>query len=241
MSHMQTYDVHTDTWILQSTVLQTPRLAAGAAVINNKLYIVGGGDFRLQDSSPEVFCIEDDGTCSYSAEYRLPRLKHQRRFHSVVPRNDEIYVIGGYDDDGGDMKVVEVINTSEYHRYDIEPMHDCRSFLSGVLYEDSIIVTGGHGSQGKLSSVETYSFKAKSWTYLPSMKVAREGHCSCVFDGCIYVVGGRNTNSIEIYNGVTKSWLLLETTWKIERCWSTLVQVLCEKNTEKSSIEDRVT
>ena len=222
MTHMQVYDANTDTWTRQPTVLSTPRWSASAVVINDKLYIVGGRESKPLRPSVETFCINSEtGHCSQYKGQRVPPPKNPRWFQSIATRGAEIFVLGGFDDNGKDLRSVEALHTTKFIRYDMPPMQQSRSFTSAVLFNDCLVAIGGHSEGTNLCSVESYSFETRSWSYLPCMNIAREGHSSCVFDGLLYAVGGKGTNSIDIFDSINMAWTLLKTSWKIERCWST--------------------
>ena len=205
--NIQTYDVENDVWKVHLMALPTPTCFAGAAVVNEKLYIVGGYDFRRKKrlSTVEVFDFNGDGF-SYTKDHKIPLLEDARTDHAVVTMNDEIYVIGGFDADENFLTSCEVINTSSHERYDISPLNEGRSHLAAVILDNYIIAIGGKCDFGRMSTVECYSFETKLWTFLPSMKTARWGHCACVYDRKIFVVGGQRTKSIEYFDLDTNTW-----------------------------------
>lgn len=226
-THMQVYDVLTDTWTMRPTVLDTTRRRASVTVLKDKLYLIGGRDWKLYDRpSVETYCISKDGNCTEYTGPQVPPVKNSRWFQSIVTRGDEIFVLGGCDDDGNDLSSVEVLHTTKFLRYDLPAMQQSRYFTSAVLFNDCLVAIGGHSEGGRLCSVESYSFETKTWFYLPHMNFAREGHSSCVFDGCIYTVGGNGRNDIEIFDSVT--WTVLKTYRTIGRCWSVSVVISSE-------------
>ena len=208
-ANIQIYDVNDDHWVCEEGVLRTSRTEAAAAVINGKLYIVGGmNNFFQRLSSTESFQI--NGTaCSPQSRDSVPKLKHARSFHSAVARKDSIYVIGGFD---GDFRLnsCESLNVVSRERRDIASLHKARNALAAVLFEDHIVAIGGFDGKDSLSAVESYSFAFNQWTVTRSMMIARSALCACVLDNKIYVVGGHRSNTIEVYDPRLLSWKLFE-------------------------------
>ena len=205
---IQTYNVDTDTWKIHKSVLSIPRCYAGAAVINDKIYLVGGWDIRekVRLSSIEVLSIEN-GTFMPCPDNVVPSLDYARTDHTVLSRRNDIIVIGGFDDNENYMKSCELINTFTRIRCDIAPLNEGRSHLAAVQFDDRIIAIGGKcGVYDKLQSIECYSFDTNMWSYLSEMRTARWGHCACVHDGKIFVVGGQRTRLIESYDPVNQVW-----------------------------------
>ena len=89
-------------------------------------------------------------------------------------------------------------------------LSDARGALAVVTHQDLIYVIGGENAPGRtLASVETYREGSKCWSKIKPMKTKRYYHSACVVNGCIYVVGGHNTPTIEKYDLTDgKSWMI---------------------------------
>jgi len=236
---IQTYDVDSNSWILQKNVLPVPRCNAAAVVLNDKLYFIGGYDFSSKNRlrTIDTFNIDENGSFSPETDLTLPSLKDARTDHAIVSRGDEIYICAGY---GGYaegvtktgnyentyIKTCEVVNTVTKERYNIANLKEGRQQPAAVIFDDQLLVIGGKaGMYDKLASVESYSFDTRQWTAFPPMNVARYGHCACVHDGKVFVIGGNRTKSIESYNPLTKSWTLHQEI-KVPRWGSSVAQVV---------------
>ena len=214
MSKIQIYDVETDTWTVSDATLKTPRYGAKAVAIENKIYVIGGHDGNTCLSAIEVLEMVD-GVVVQSDARDVPSLKKARSEHTLVVRNDEIYVVGGYSSSTDKelkkhLSSCEVINITTNTRYDIAPLNEGRSFHAAVLVNDKLIVTSGLGNGGyltRLSSVECYSFSKRQWSFLPALVTARSGHCSHVIDGKVYVISGTFPNTVECYDANPKTGL----------------------------------
>lgn len=215
---IQTYNVNSNMWNLQKSVLSVARYNASAAVLNNKLYLVGGYDVynRKRLKSVDSFCINQDGSYSRDDDDLRPlSLNEARTDHAALPRGNEIFVIGGFTEGATEtggyertyLKTCEVLNTVNGERYNIASLKEGRQHLAAVIFEGEILAIGGKGGvYEKLSSVESYSFATRQWSLLPGMSVARYGHCACVHNGNVFVVGGNRTKSIESYDPVKQHW-----------------------------------
>ncbi|VDM17696.1 unnamed protein product [Hydatigera taeniaeformis] len=132
------------------------------------------------------------GNARYCAPYR--------RNCSVAAFNDDVYIIGGKDDNGKSLSQVEKVNLRNGQIHSTTPMSSSRSGASAVASDRSILVFGGYDKTRNviLSSCEEYDPNADRWTSLPRMPTARYA------TGAIYipdvgelVVGG--------YDGIGKS------------------------------------
>ena len=219
--NIQIYDSDTDTWRVETNVLRTGRCVGGAAIIKGMLYIVAGFDPRYQSlSSIEVFNITADG-CTRCVAHSIPSLKEARCSFALVVRGDEMFILGGCDDDNANLQSCEVINTSTNKRYDLPPLNEARFGAAAVLHDDHLVVMGGlQGDNQFLKTVECYSFDTRSWTYLQPLTVPRVGNFSFVYNDKIFAIGGEyrtkfNSDhpetrkllySIECYDPATSTW-----------------------------------
>ncbi|KAL5106653.1 Kelch-like protein 12 [Taenia crassiceps] len=158
---------------------------------------------------------KDAGNLRYCAPYR--------RNCSVATLNDDVYIIGGKDDNGKSLSQVERVNLYNGQIHSTTPMSRPRSGASAVASDRSILVFGGYDKTRNvmLSSCEEYDPVADRqvecqrlqlphelvvhefgivcrWTALPNMPTARYA------TGAVYipdvgevVVGG--------YDGIGKS------------------------------------
>jgi hypothetical protein len=93
-------------------------------------------------------------------------------------------------------------------------MAEARSGAASVLLQDgTILVTGGEGASGVLSSAEFFS--AGSFAAAPAMNVARSRHAAVVLqDARVLVTGGKTsghgvTNAAEVYSPALNSWIVI--------------------------------
>jgi len=212
---LQIYNSETEEWEFLPSCLQHSRRYATACVVDDeKLFVIGGysesADAPGTRASVEVFNIAND-SCRKCEENGTVALSHGRMWHATVTKDRDIYVIGGSHRFEYTLKTCEVINADTYEVRTIASMSYGRRELAAVVFRNNIVAIGGLMGRHRLSSVEKYNADTDSWTFMPSMVVARHGHSGCIFDCKIFVVGGHGLSSVEYYDSETSLWTLLKT------------------------------
>ena len=194
----------------------TPRTESCAALLNEKIYMIGG----LNNEGKASYKVEyyDPKTDSWNASLPLPRpLDHA----AVAAYNGSLYVVGGYRSSNVPATVPSdklfIYNSLTNKWTEGKPLPEARgaltaNFINGILY-----VVGGVDGSGKVSNTNTaYDPVTNEWTDKKPMPTAREHLASAVVEGKLYVVGGRvgdlehNLNANEVYDPSTDSWASLE-------------------------------
>ena len=147
-----------------------------------------------------------------NSELRIP-------FHySSAILNNKIYFVGG-DDDGYrkdcyavplEYPVLLVLEDLHVERrgHTVVPFH-----LKGLLFA----VGGYNKTQQALNSVERYDSDEDIWTLMPPMLIKRQWPGACQFNNkLLYCFGGYQTNAIECFDIIKKTWELIELTKKHE-------------------------
>ena len=99
----------------------------------------------------------------------------------------EIVVAGGYY-----CKSVEVFNMTTKTWRTVSEMNECRSLASSVLYQGSMIVTGGYSDE-YLDSVEQLNLAKQHGQWMKcrfKLPVPSQGHVCVVYANCLLVIGG---------------------------------------------------
>ena len=216
LGNILVYNIDVDAWkmvdyplrntgqLTVESVLNTPRSHSSAAVINNKLYVIGGWSYKSAClSTGEVFLI--NGYQCTADEKEVPSLSGARSDHASVVVGSTIYILGGWNGKCY-LSTFESINVETGNRCSLAPLHEARYELAAVSFNKTILAIGGFNSSGRLSNIESYCIETKQWTIMPPMMSPRQGHCACVIDDVIYIIGGCDTNFIETC--VPASWTL---------------------------------
>jgi N-acetylneuraminic acid mutarotase len=211
-------DCFDDTMDQWTTVafMHTPRTYLSVAILNKKLYIIGGWN-------------NQDGIALTRVEYYDPTLNQcvtvspmtTARFgHSIGVLKGKIYAMGGsmggsdghntlcsvecYDEVTNQWTQVASMNIRRYQRYG-----QTVGVLNGKLY-----AVGGFDGKDWVSSVECYDEAINQWTLVAPMTTPRAGHNVCVSHGQLYAVGGETSenvilNSVECYDPGSNTWTLV--------------------------------
>ena len=185
--------------------LPTGRSAFSTAVVDGKIYLIGGtlsenersGPFGL--STVEVYNPENN-SWKRVADMPTPRSNTEA---AVV--DGKIYVVGGFSaidthmESTKILKIVEVYDPQTDTWESKQDMSEPRlSFGIGVV-DGKIYVMGGANffeNQWRLDHVEVYDSDTDVWHNHPSLLTRRDGFETAVVEDSIYVIGGRGWPSI---------------------------------------------
>ena len=208
MSLLQIYNLNADDWSVSSCRLRYPRFNACCAVVNNRLFVIGGTDGSGAClSAVEVFEINHKEQSLNSHSHPILHLSTARTDFSTAVKDENIFVLGGTGDQTSKNSInrlssCEVISTLRLQVKSMSPMKTPRSSHSSVIRDDFVVCSGGFEGgalRDRSSSVEKYCPTTDTWSPLPSLHIPRAGHCSYVLDDTIYVFGGNFPNSFETY------------------------------------------
>ncbi len=163
--------------------LHHKRAAAGAAVVGDKIVVVGGqADGKLVPQT-EVF----DGK-RWTDAARIPT---PREHLGAASDGRYLYAVGG-------RELSAAKNSGAFERYD--PASGRWTELAampkpaggvGVAYAAGrIVVVGGEGTTSASDDVQGYDIGRRTWSQLPPLSVARHGVAVAVINDSLYAVGG---------------------------------------------------
>lgn len=217
---VQVYDYKENTWTLRESCLPAPRQWSSAVVADGRLYVSGGYDDDTMVIVPTTLVFDINGTqcCRAASTAGHPELtmKQARMDHGLLVRDRVIYAVGGYCDDHVSLDSCESLDVATGQQCDIAPLNVSRNDVTAVMYQDSIIVLGGYHNENNgeidvLDSIEQYCFDADQWSVLPPMAEPRFRHCACVFEDRIFVIGGKDSDTVDVYDPDSSKWELYDT------------------------------
>ena len=197
-----------DSWTTMEP-LPTPRAWLGVAVVNGKIYAIGGDGGYGSTSVNEYSPITD--TWTTKTPMPTPRIL----FGTAVLEN-KIYIIGG---DRGNWDV-GITPTAVNEVYDpatdtwdtLTSMPTRRMAVSANVVDGKIYVIGG-GQKSPNTNLtptavnEVYDPETDTWTTKASIPTVVEYHTSAVLDNKIFIMGGAvNVNLNQIYDTETDTW-----------------------------------
>jgi N-acetylneuraminic acid mutarotase len=204
----------TGTWVAESQYNFTPRSDLSSAVVNGKIYVMGGDYYGAPTNILEVY---DPVTNLWSTPVTTGTFT-ARDSHTSAVVNGKIYVMGGYDASSPNaMTKLEVFDpaTNTWSAPATTGTFTGRGGLSSAVVNGKIYVMGGShsGLANTSNTLEVFDPATNSWstpvttgTFSP-----RSYFTSQVVNGKIYTMGGTNSsgigvNTFEVFDPATNTW-----------------------------------
>ncbi|MFB9176685.1 Hsp70 family protein [Dactylosporangium sucinum] len=177
---------------------------AGAAVVKNKLYVIGGftaQDPRKQIDSVWVYDLGQGDAGEWKQGPDLPKpLSHMG---VVVDRNDTLWVLGGWANDGATNQVMQL--SSDGLSWDQKaPLPEPRQTGAAVFDGSGIIYAGGTSKDGNATdTIFALNKTGDGWDSIGSLQHPRE-KLAAVSDGAgnVLFIGGIYKKQELVYNDV---------------------------------------
>ncbi len=179
--------------------LPTNRTGLAAAVVNDKIYAVGG----FYTDANEVY---DSASNAWSKAQPMPASRGGLAAASV---ESKIYCIGGATLGAGGPVATsknEVFDTTTGRWTEMEPMPTPRYQISANVVDGKIYVIGGSSGIYEYKALdvnEAYDLSTNTWSKKEALPVATSNYVSAVVEGRIYIIGNELT---QIYDPQTDSW-----------------------------------
>ena len=196
---VEVYDPETDTWERKRDM--TSFRSFGAAVVDGKVYAVGGSifnEFQRKWEATDIVEVYDPATDRWKKIGKMPAQPKRESFSTAVA-NDNIYVIGGKDRDlarlGNQMYLasIEEYNPRTNLWRKVTDMPFLKLAYATASAGNQIYLIGGYGlddkARGQLASVDVYDPVARRWDVAPPMLQSKTT-TAVVVDSTIYVLGG---------------------------------------------------
>jgi N-acetylneuraminic acid mutarotase len=191
----------------------TPREYAASAVLDGKVYVMGGL-LTTSDMVTNLVEVYDPVSNTWSAATPMPTA---RMGLVAAVMNGKIYAIGGKNELSPDgLHTVEefvpglVPGTGLWTTRN--PMHTPRYFAAAALLGGEVHVTGGGFGVTLLNSMEAYNPLTNQWRNRAAMPTARSQLTMAEANGRLYAVGGYGglvsqwLGAVEEYNPLTDLW-----------------------------------
>ena len=185
--------------------MSVPRNDLAAAVVNGKVYVVGGDSNSGRLTLTEEY---DPASNTWTTKASMSTARNRLAAAAV---GGIVYAIGGYN--GSFLSIVEAYNPATDTWTTKAPMPTPRyDFSVASVGEYIYAIGGGTGSvpATPISTVERYDPSTDTWTTMAPMPTVRAGLRCAVVDEKIYVSGGGNTtgllNTFEVYDTVSNTW-----------------------------------
>jgi non-specific serine/threonine protein kinase len=180
--------------------MSEPRAAGAAAVVGDRIVVVGGQADGALVGGTEVF----DGE-QWSAGAAIPT---PREHLAAASDGEYLYAVGG-------RNLSPDRNSGALERYDpaadswenLAAMPTPRGGLGAVIIGERMVAFGGETSSETLGTVEVYDIAANEWSRGPAMKTPRHGVAGVAFGGTAYALEGArrpgHTNSSAVVESLS--------------------------------------
>ena len=171
--------------------------------------------FSLYSISTLQYSFSQQGMDSiWTREADMPRLTTEA---TATALEDGIYVIGGYDEEGEGVGMVEMYNTTtNTWANDIAQLPLPLHHTSAASYDGKVYVAGGYmGDWTATDGLFIYDPQTNEWTQANPMPTPRGYPTADFVNGKLYVMGGdggdgydRALNATESYDPNTNQWTI---------------------------------
>jgi N-acetylneuraminic acid mutarotase len=209
-----------NTWQTMAS-MPTARQGLGAAVVDGKIYAIGGGT-----ESNEMY---DPASDTWTTKTSMPKTKAN---FGIAVYEDKIYCIGGVDeakDYGAYSSGVNFVYDTKTDSWSSiaalpTPVWD----ISANVVDGKIYVMGGQINKytpGMYTTniTQIYDIAKDNWSNGAPLPIVTQSYVSTILGGKIYIIGGFNPNLIgdrsnaknimQIYDPVNDSWTIIPGAW----------------------------
>ena len=161
-----------------------PRAAAGAAVVGNRLYVVGGvGPSGL---ARQAFVLD-------LVKRRWSRLAGiaPREHLAVTALGGRVYALGGrLAGIDTNLRTLEVLDPRTRRWRELPPIPHGRGGTGAAAVGTELVSAGGEEPSGAIASVYAYSTQTQEWRRLPDLPTPRHGVGVASLGRRFYVIAG---------------------------------------------------
>ena len=179
--------IENSTWRLGEE-MPTNRTEMTAAVLDDKIYLIGGADYGAGGAVSTVE-IYDPNTNQWTNGAPLPyALDHAP---SVVHKG-KIYVIGGFLEDKIPTNKLWIYDSTSDTWTEGAPLSSSRGALVAEVINDTIYAIGGvNSTHHPVTTNEAYNIENNSWSFREQSPKSKHHAASAVVSDSLYVLGGR--------------------------------------------------
>ncbi|XP_069564029.1 kelch-like protein 33 isoform X1 [Brachyistius frenatus] len=198
-------------WRRLGEIPDRPKFRHGVAVMEGRLYVVGGCYFYAKDDMMKSAYSYDPVEGSWK---KLADMLEFRSNFSVVVHEERLYAIGGDKEINTNTDSVEMYNSDTDSWSFAQPLDQALSGYAATNMNEGIFISGGFNSKYVcLVSMFLYH-PERGTTYLADMTHDRAQHCMEALRGHLYVAGGvcnlrkfyTDRLACEMYDPVSDSW-----------------------------------
>ncbi|XDV14818.1 hypothetical protein PO909_015001 [Leuciscus waleckii] len=205
---IEQYCLRRDTW-RQVAVMSGRRLQFGVAVLDDRLYVVGGRDGLKTLNTVECY---NPRSKSWSV---MPPMSTHRHGLGVAVLEGPMYAVGGHDG-WSYLSTVERWDPQARQWSFVASMATPRSTVGVAVLNSKLYAVGGRDGSSCLKSVECFDPHTNKWSSCAPMSKRRGGVGVATWNGFLYAIGGhdapasslasRLSDCVERYDPKTDMW-----------------------------------
>jgi N-acetylneuraminic acid mutarotase len=189
-SNCEAYDPSADKWTSCAS-LPSARGAAGAAVLNGKIHLVGGRAYQgatLVDTNDHL--VYDPTANTWHKDAPMPTSRDGLAL-VAVPSTNTLYAIGGWN-----AQSMNPSNANEAYSAATKtwtkgaPLPTPRFGAGSALVNGAIYIMGGSTNKVMYAVVEAYNVAAGTWSTAGGLPAARPYESAVAVNGTIFATGG---------------------------------------------------
>jgi N-acetylneuraminic acid mutarotase len=202
------------TWATQPaiTAMPTPRVFLAAGVLNEQLYVFGGGNTSGPTAALEAY---DPLTNAWSSKASAPTAISSAAAGVI---DNKLYVVGGCinaDCRIGTTNLLQIYDPATNGWTTGAPMPTARHGMGAGVIDGKLYVAGGVPACPPcvpfFANLEVYDSLTNMWETKSPLPEARANSASAAIGGKLYVVGGTNgsqtlTSELAAYDPLTDTW-----------------------------------
>ena len=191
------YDPATNQWQTLAP-MSVARTGVAAAVLNGKLYAIGG----LGVSSVEIF---DPSSGQWSAGPALPAAL---AYATAIAVDGKILLVGGSNAPSQSTNQVLELDLGTNQWTQKADMPTARHGMKLVMFDEKVWAIGGGSTVTASQAVESYDPATNSWSSEPSLSTGRKWPFAWVANGVIFVAGGYDPYlaTVEVFDPISNQW-----------------------------------
>ncbi|KAJ8271701.1 hypothetical protein COCON_G00105600 [Conger conger] len=205
---IEQYCLRRDSW-KQVAVMSGRRLQFGVAVLEDRLYVVGGRDGLKTLNTVECY---NPRSRSWSV---MPSMSTHRHGLGVAVLEGPMYAVGGHDG-WSYLSTVERWDPQARQWSFVASMATPRSTVGVAVLNGKLYAVGGRDGSSCLKSVECFDPHTNKWSACAQMAKRRGGVGVATWNGFLYAIGGhdapasslasRLSDCVERYDPKTDVW-----------------------------------
>jgi len=188
-----------DSWLTLAP-MPTARHFLGVAVVNGKVYAIGGANGSVALSVNEEY---DPATNTWTEKAPMPT---PRMLFAIAAYQNKIYVFGGSTNDRYTTGPTEVYDPSTDNWTTKANLPIPAAQIQANVVNNKIYIIGGY-PKGPLKNNQVYDPSSDTWESKAPIPTGAAQYASAVVGNKIYVIGGfDNHNLLQIYDADTDTW-----------------------------------